>query len=149
MDEEKKTVTHIPSVALVPNLILKRQMRSVTLSGDRLILCAIGIPAGNGSSVTSRLEWQRTAWVVDMTIEEVSRVHRDHFYGALRRNDLEKLQLNRAVERKDSNLRFGWNFDWRQHDHDGAGWQREHDRVPPRRCVLQTKRPHRARSFSR
>jgi hypothetical protein len=61
VDEENNTVTHIPSVALLPNLILTEQARSVTLTGDRLILCATGIPAANGASVTSRLEWQRTA----------------------------------------------------------------------------------------
>ncbi len=58
VDEEKETVTHIPSVALVPNLILKGQPRSVTLSGDRLTLLAV-VPVANGMSVTSRLEWQR------------------------------------------------------------------------------------------
>lgn len=44
VDEEKETVTHIPSVALLPNLILKGQVRSITLSGDRLVLSAVGIP---------------------------------------------------------------------------------------------------------
>ena len=33
VDEENETVTHLPSVALVPNLILKGQLRSITLSG--------------------------------------------------------------------------------------------------------------------
>src|SRR5579863_2347575 len=32
VDEEKETVTHIPSVALVPNLIPQRQVRSVILA---------------------------------------------------------------------------------------------------------------------
>jgi hypothetical protein len=58
VDEEKKTVTHIPSVALVPNIILKPQLRSVTLDRDRLTLVAV-IPTTYGASVTSRLEWQR------------------------------------------------------------------------------------------
>jgi hypothetical protein len=57
VDEEKETVTHIPSVALVPNLILKRQLRSITLRGDRLSLCAVS-PVANGGSITSRLEWR-------------------------------------------------------------------------------------------
>jgi hypothetical protein len=48
VDEEKETVTHIPSVALVPNLILKGQLRSRAV-----------VPVANGVSVTSRLEWQR------------------------------------------------------------------------------------------
>ena len=59
VDEEKEAVTHIPSVALVPNLILKGQVRTVTLSGDRLTRCLARVPAGNGAPVTSRLEWQR------------------------------------------------------------------------------------------
>src|ERR1700689_4906450 len=42
VDEEKATVAHLPSVALVPNLILKRQLRTVTLSGDRLTLSTLG-----------------------------------------------------------------------------------------------------------
>jgi hypothetical protein len=63
VDEEKATVAHIPSVALLPNLILKRQLRSVTLSGDRLTLSTPSVPASNGAPVISRLEWQRvTAW---------------------------------------------------------------------------------------
>jgi hypothetical protein len=55
VDEEKEIVTHIPSVALLPNLILKEQPRSVTLSGNRLTLCA------EGASVTSRLVWQKAS----------------------------------------------------------------------------------------
>jgi hypothetical protein len=58
VDEDKETVTHIPSVALVPNLILKGQLRSVTLSGGRLTLRTAGAPEAAGA-VTSRLEWQR------------------------------------------------------------------------------------------
>jgi len=61
VDEKTATVTHIPSVALLPNVILKRQMRSITLSGDRLALCVIGIPVANGAPITRRLEWQRIA----------------------------------------------------------------------------------------
>ena len=59
VDEEKATVTHIPSVALLPNLILKGQQRSVTLNGDRLTLGADGIRVMNGVSVATRLVWQR------------------------------------------------------------------------------------------
>jgi hypothetical protein len=61
VDEEHETVTHLPSVALVPNLILKRQVRSITLSGDRLTLWTVGVPQANGQPVTSRLEWQRAS----------------------------------------------------------------------------------------
>jgi Lipocalin-like domain len=59
VDEEIATVTHIPSVALLPNLILGRQRRSIDLQGDRLTLRAAGVPLANGHFVTSRLEWQR------------------------------------------------------------------------------------------
>jgi hypothetical protein len=31
---------------------------------------------------------------MEMTKEEVSRVHREDFYGALKKNDLEKLDAN-------------------------------------------------------
>ena len=44
VDEENETVTHIPSVALVPNLVLRVQLRSVTLTVDRLTLCAAEFP---------------------------------------------------------------------------------------------------------
>ena len=57
VDEEKKTVTHIPSVALVPNLILKRQLRSITLTGNRFSLCAV-MPIADRGPMTSRLEWR-------------------------------------------------------------------------------------------
>jgi Lipocalin-like domain len=59
VDEEKATVTHIPSVALLPNLIHGRQCRSIDLQGDRLILRTASAPAANGFYVTSRLEWKR------------------------------------------------------------------------------------------
>jgi Lipocalin-like domain len=38
VDETNETVTHIPSVALLPNLIYGRQLRALTLNGDRLTL---------------------------------------------------------------------------------------------------------------
>jgi hypothetical protein len=59
VDEEKATVAHFPSVALFPNLILKRQLRSVSLSGDQLTLSTPGAPGSNGAAVISRLEWHR------------------------------------------------------------------------------------------
>jgi len=58
VDEEKATVTHIPSVALVPNLIGKGQLRSVSMSGDRLSLRA-ATPMAQGGLVITRLEWRR------------------------------------------------------------------------------------------
>jgi hypothetical protein len=57
--EEKATVTHIPSISLLPNLIDGRQCRSIDLQGDRLVLRAVGAPVAGGTYVTSRLEWTR------------------------------------------------------------------------------------------
>jgi len=59
VDEEHATVTHIPSVSLLPNLIGGRQCRSIDLEGDRLVLRADGAPVASGVYVTSRLEWKR------------------------------------------------------------------------------------------
>jgi len=59
VDEEKATVTHIPSVSLLPNLIHGRQCRSIELQGDRLVLRAAGAPVAGGLNVISRLEWKR------------------------------------------------------------------------------------------
>jgi hypothetical protein len=59
VDEDKETVTHTPSVALLPNLILKGQVRSITLNGDRLSLRLVSESAVDGTSMTTRLEWQR------------------------------------------------------------------------------------------
>jgi hypothetical protein len=59
VDEEKATVTHIPSVSLLPNLIHGRQCRAIDLQGDRLVLRAAGAPVAGGVYVTSRLEWKR------------------------------------------------------------------------------------------
>jgi hypothetical protein len=58
VDEENETVTHIPSVALLPNLILKEQRRSITFDGDRLILC-VRVAEADKDSMISRLEWQK------------------------------------------------------------------------------------------
>jgi hypothetical protein len=59
VDEENATVTHIPSVSLLPNLIHGRQCRTIDLQGDRLVLRAAGTPVAGGVYVTSRLEWKR------------------------------------------------------------------------------------------
>jgi Lipocalin-like domain len=59
VDEEKATVTHTPSVSLLPNLIDGRQCRSIDLQGDRLVLRAASAPVAGGVYVTSRLEWKR------------------------------------------------------------------------------------------
>jgi len=58
VDEDHATVTHIPSVSLLPNLIHGRQRRSIDLEGDRLVLRAQTLVA-EGVYVTSRLEWKR------------------------------------------------------------------------------------------
>ncbi|MGC2766477.1 MAG: lipocalin-like domain-containing protein, partial [Candidatus Acidiferrum sp.] len=60
VDETNETVTHIPSVALLPNLIHGRQLRALTLNGDRLTLrtSSAGV---DGVLVTSHLEWERIA----------------------------------------------------------------------------------------
>lgn len=57
--EVKATVTHIPSVSLLPNLLGGRQCRSIEFEGDRLVLRTAGVPVADGSYVTSRLEWLR------------------------------------------------------------------------------------------
>ena len=59
VDEGKATVTHIPSVSLLPNLIHGRQSRSIDLQGDRLVLRAASAPVAGGLNVTSRLQWKR------------------------------------------------------------------------------------------
>jgi hypothetical protein len=58
VDEEKATVTHIPSVSFFPNLIGGRQCRSIDLTSDRLGLRAVTAVA-SGLYVISRVEWQR------------------------------------------------------------------------------------------
>ena len=60
VDEENATVTHVPSVSLLPNLIGGRQCRSINLEGDRLVLRAAGAPVAGGAYVTSRPEWEKT-----------------------------------------------------------------------------------------
>jgi len=68
VDEEKATVTHIPSVSLLPNLIHGRQCRSIELQGDRLVLQAAGAPVAGGLNVTGRLERKRMAPNVEPSI---------------------------------------------------------------------------------
>lgn len=59
VDEQEGTVTHIPSAALLPNLINATQLRLVSLTGDRLTLRTPSLSLTDGALVTSRLEWQR------------------------------------------------------------------------------------------
>ena len=59
VDEVERTVTHIPSIALLPNLINGRQLRAIKLNGSRLTLRTAGAAVADGARVTSRLELQR------------------------------------------------------------------------------------------
>jgi Lipocalin-like domain len=59
VDEEHGTVTHLPSVAFLPNLIGQRLLRQVSITGNRLIL-KTAYTLADGSNVTSLLEWSRT-----------------------------------------------------------------------------------------
>jgi hypothetical protein len=61
VDEERETVTHIPSVALLPNLIHRNQLRSLTLTSEDLTLRTAN--AANGSLVTSVLDWKKVTIV--------------------------------------------------------------------------------------
>ena len=54
VDEEKEIVTHIPSVAFLPQLIGGRQVRQAKLAGDTLTLRTV-----EASGASSRLEWQK------------------------------------------------------------------------------------------
>jgi hypothetical protein len=67
VDEVNRTVTHIPSVALLPNLIHGRQLRTVELNGDRLTLRTASVAVADGALVTSRLEWQRAGRLAELT----------------------------------------------------------------------------------
>lgn len=71
VDEEKATVTHIPSVSLLPNLIHGRQSRLIDLHGGRLTLTARA-PVSNGRYVTSRLSWKR---ITPMMTASIKRSH--------------------------------------------------------------------------
>jgi hypothetical protein len=59
VDEEQATVTHIPSVSLMPILIHGRQCRSIDMQVDRLVFRVAGTPVSGGLNVTNRLEWER------------------------------------------------------------------------------------------
>ena len=59
VDEANETVTHIPTVALLPNLIQGRQLRAIQLHGDRLTLRTASVADADGALVSSHLEWQR------------------------------------------------------------------------------------------
>lgn len=59
VDEANRTVTHVPSVALLPNLIRGRQVRAIKLNGDRLTLRTASVADADGVLVSSHLEWRR------------------------------------------------------------------------------------------
>ena len=67
VDEANETVTHIPTVALLPNLIHVRQLRAIKLNGDRLTLRTAGVPDADGVFVSSHLEWQRAGRLAEST----------------------------------------------------------------------------------
>jgi hypothetical protein len=52
------TVTHLPSVAFLPNLIGQRLLRQISATSDRLIL-KTSYTLTDGSNATSLLEWSR------------------------------------------------------------------------------------------
>jgi len=58
VDEEHATVTHLPSVAFLPNLVGHRHLRHVAITGDRLTLRAPYTRADR-TKATSCLEWSR------------------------------------------------------------------------------------------
>jgi Lipocalin-like domain len=65
VDAAKATVTHTPSVALLPNLVDEPQCRAIAFEGARLILRTAGAPIAGGRNVTTRLEWTKVtpaAW---------------------------------------------------------------------------------------
>jgi Lipocalin-like domain len=61
VDEVKRTVTHLPFVALLPNLLTRPQLRAIDLQGDRLVLRTAGRVIEGGTEISSRLEWLRLA----------------------------------------------------------------------------------------
>lgn len=67
VDEANRTVTHIPSVALLPNLIDGRQVRAFELNGDRLTLRTASVTDADGVLVSSHLEWQRAGGPAEST----------------------------------------------------------------------------------
>ena len=58
----------------MPNLVLKPQLRLVTLGGERLTLRAV-ISTTNGAAATSRLEWQRAGakGLVKLPVDDYAR----------------------------------------------------------------------------
>ena len=67
VNEASRTVTHIPSVALLPNLIHGRQLRAFELNGDRLTLRTASVADADGVLVSSHLEWQRAGRPAEST----------------------------------------------------------------------------------
>jgi Lipocalin-like domain len=57
VDESERTVTHVPDVAFVPNLLRRSQTRAVELHVDRLVLRPIDLVG----SRSSRVDWMRAS----------------------------------------------------------------------------------------
>lgn len=58
LDESAATVSHIPDIALVPNLIGEQLKRSITLLKDELSLTVVN-SQDEGTSMETRLCWRR------------------------------------------------------------------------------------------
>lgn len=59
VNEEQRTITHIPSVALLPNLIGVEQHRTISLDAGLLTLQTEALPSVTGGLTSSRLEWTK------------------------------------------------------------------------------------------
>jgi hypothetical protein len=59
VDEANLTAIHTPAVGFPPNFIHQKQLRAITLNGDRLTLRTPTLPGADGVPFTSRLDWQR------------------------------------------------------------------------------------------
>jgi Lipocalin-like domain len=70
VDEARETVTHIPSVALLPNLIHRNQLRSLTLTEGKLTLRATNASTANGAIVTTVLDWKKVTRARHRAIDE-------------------------------------------------------------------------------
>jgi Lipocalin-like domain len=59
LDEAQRTITHIPTVALLPQLVGNAQRRKVSLDAGLLTLLTERLPSPSGALVSSRLEWKK------------------------------------------------------------------------------------------
>jgi hypothetical protein len=59
LDEQRRRITHLPQVALLPGLVGSQQHRTISLADGLLTLRTEPVPNGHGDLVSSRLEWRR------------------------------------------------------------------------------------------